>query len=94
MTPGQLRRVAVGSRIGWLPTGEVGRIQEKLEDGLIVLWVNGTTGKVTWSEAVHVAHVGRIKPLLMPRRVPVPPERRGERGRFLPNGAAKGADDA
>lgn len=55
----ELRRVAVGARIGWTPTGEVGQVVEKDADGLRVRWQNGTIGRVAWSDAKQIAHAGR-----------------------------------
>lgn len=94
MTPDQLRRVATGSRIGWLPTGEAGSVVQKLDDGMIVEWVNGTIGKVTWDDARYIAHAARRKRPLLPRRLPQPPDQRASNGQFIANGSTDREADA
>lgn len=55
----ELRRTPVGARLGWLPSGESGRILEKTSEGVVVRWGNGTVSTLTWSDAKNLAHAGR-----------------------------------
>lgn len=49
MTPQEARKVKVGTAVTWMPTGEAGKVTEKGEAGIRVIWADGTDAVYLWN---------------------------------------------
>lgn len=59
MTGAHFKRMRIGFQVGYVPTGEIAELIERLEEGFRVRWRDGSIGTLVWSDAKHLAHAGR-----------------------------------
>lgn len=59
MSIDHFKRMQIGYQVGFVPTGEIAELLERLDDGFRVRWQNGTISNLVWTDAKNLAHAGR-----------------------------------